>query len=220
VCFIASCSQDQVLSPTITPTFTTTNTIIPSATVTLTVTPSATPTLMPTPTINPDWNTYECENVEIAYPPSWIVEDRTQDPKCIPGILDCILRISAPEDSDTRITLVHIDVSFIDEIESVTEFDESMWIAELYPFTELGLEDEVIVVSREEILVGGETAIKRVFHEPLIKDNKSIGTNYIIRVLVIYDHHIYHLYLTTLDIDRFEQYKIIMDGIISSLIFI
>jgi len=149
----------------------------------------------------------------------WIVVNRSQDPACIPGILDCLLRITEPENPETSITLVAIDFSFTEQDINVAEFDDSTWTLEISYLEHYRLADELILVSKEDILVSGEPAIMRVFHEPFIRDRKVFGTLYVIRVLVISDRIIYHLYFNTTDIDQLDQYQGLMDEIMSSIVF-
>lgn len=214
---ISSCGPGKFLGPTLTPT----QTFAPSPTSTLTPTSTYTPTPLntPKPTRNPDWSVRSTPHIKISYPRMWIVVNRSQDPACIPGILDCLLRITEPENPETSITLVAIDFSFTEQDINVAEFDDSTWTLEISYLEHYRLADELILVSKEDILVSGEPAIMRVFHEPFIRDRKVFGTLYVIRVLVISDRIIYHLYFNTTDIDQLDQYQGLMDEIMSSIVF-
>jgi hypothetical protein len=214
---ISSCGPGKFLGPTLTPTHTFTPS--PTSTLTPTSTYTSTPSNTPKPTRNPDWSVRSTPHIQISYPRTWIVEDRSQDPVCIPGFLDCLLRITEPENPGTSITLVAIDFSSADRDVNLAEFDASIWELEIYFIEHNQLADGLILVSKEDIFVSGEPAIERVFHRPYIQGKKLMGTLYVIRVVVINDRIIYHLYFNTTDVDQFNQYQELMDEIISSIVF-
>jgi hypothetical protein len=157
--------------------------------------------------------------VTLAYPKEWKIEDRSHDDKCIPGVVECLIRIVAPNDPETKITLIRIDFSFAGKDISVTEMDETMWALEPFPYAEYGLEKEVILISKRSLQVGGELAVERVFHEPLMKNKRVIGTLYVVRILVISDRKIYHFYLNTIDATGLETYQELMEQIGGTISF-
>jgi hypothetical protein len=211
---------------TLTPTSTATSTPTPTVTLTITPTgtssPTRTATNVPTatPTLGPDWIYLENEFVTLAYPKDWRVEDRTHDEKCIPGLIDCIIWLIAPDDSSTLITLVRIDFSFFGKDFSVEEIDQTLWDIEPFAFKDLGLENKVQLELKMNIIIGGEPAVKRVFNEPYIKNNQVKGTLYVLRILVISQRHIYHFYLNTTNMEKFEIYQGLMDRIAGTIIFV
>ena len=160
---LTSCNAMAFIAPTptptqtLTPTVTSTPTITPTSTATVPPTQTATPTIPPTPTLQAGWTTFETEAIALAYPKSWVVDDRTHDEKCIPGIIDCVLRLLAPEDQDTKITLVRMDFSMLGADAKVEKLDQVLWDAEPSLYKDLGLEGQVKLESKTDLQVGGST---------------------------------------------------------------
>lgn len=210
-------TQTQTPSPT--PTETPLPTVTPTLTATLRPTATATPTIPPTPTLQADWTTFDTDTIALAYPKTWKVENRTQDERCIPGVIDCLLRILAPGDANTRLTLVMMDFSVFGKDVNVEEMDQSLWEIEPMGFQDLGLEDPVKLESKTSLQVGGASAVRRIFSEPLVKNKRAIGTLYVERFLMIYQRKSFHFYLNTTDEAKFEGYQDLMDQIIATFVF-
>ena len=147
------------------------------------------------------------------------MDDRTHDERCIPGVIDCALRILAPDDPNTRLTLIHMDFSAFDDDINVKDADQGLWDAEPMVYKELGLEDPINLESKTDILVGGAPAVKRIFSELLLKNNKVIGTLYVERVLIVYQKQTFHFYLNTTVKSKFAGYQELMEQIIETFVF-
>jgi len=225
--FLTSCNSIAFLNPTVTPTPTPTltptqtssPTVTPTSTATIPPTRTATPTIPPTPTLQADWITFESEAIALAYPKTWRLDDRTNDERCIPGIIDCVIRILAPRDRSTQITLVRMDVSILGQDAKVDVLDQALWDAGAIFYQELGLENQIKLESKTDLLVGGVPAIKRIFSEPLVENKQVIGTRYVERLFVVYQQQSFHFYLNTSDESKFEEYQAVMDEIIATFVF-
>jgi hypothetical protein len=217
--FSSTPTPTQTQTPAPTQTETPLPTVAPTFTATLQPTPTATPTIPPTPTLQASWTTFETETIALAYPKAWRAENRTHDEKCIPGVVDCLLRILAPGDPTSRFTLVMMDFSVFGEDVNVEKVDESLWEIEPMAFQELGLEDLIKLESKTSLQVGGASAVRRIFSEPLLKNKKVIGTLYVERLLMIYQRKSFHFYLNTTDESKFEGYQELMGQIIETFVF-
>ena len=136
------------------------------------------------------------------------------------GLLVCVIRLTAPDDPQTKITLIRTDVSkFTDEEINLEEFDQSLWEMAKLILGEDGLENQLVFISKTYIQVSGEVAIRRIFYQPLVENHEGVGTEYVFRLLVVDRRKIYHLYLTTQDSVGFKQYQELMDQIIFTISF-
>ncbi len=231
---LASCSslspstaptQAGTSTPTITatlppaPTLTTTPTPTGAPTSTATPTPTSTRTSTPTPTLGPDWTKFDGKDVSLAIPKKWTIVDMKHDSTCIPGLADCVIRITHPDDASTKITLMRLDFTYFGSEMSAAVVDESLWSVEPLRFKDVKLDKEVRLISKEEVQVGGQPGIMRVFSEPWV-DNKIVrGTLYFERVLVVSGKAVYHLYLSTPKEKQFTEYQGIMQTMIGSIRF-
>jgi hypothetical protein len=209
----------QTPTPLPTATLTPLPTVTPTLTATLRPTATATPTIPLTPTLQANWTTFETDTIALAYPKIWKVENRTHDERCIPGVIDCLLRILAPGDANTQLTLVMMDFSVFGEDVSVEKMDESLWEIEPMAFQELGLEDPVNLESKTSLQVGRASAVRRIFSEPLLKNKRVIGRLYVERLLIIYQRKSFHFYLNTTNESKFEGYQELMGQIIATFVF-
>lgn len=209
------------LTSTITPTSTPSQT--PTTTPTFTKTPAPTKTVTPThtltPTVDPDWTYFDGQWVDLYYPPDWIIVDRTNDPLCVGGIIECIIRIAHTREESIEISLVKFNLGFGKAID-ITEVEQGLWDVELLQFHKIQVDDEVRMVSKNFIQVSGKVAVERVIEQPIVNEKGKIepGTRYIYRVLFGNGEDIYHFYMRTIDEGEFERYYEITKQILGSII--
>jgi hypothetical protein len=102
----------------------------------------------------------------------------------------------------------------------VEDIDDSVWAGESYGYIKLGLNPELKLESKSNIQVGGEPAIKRVYSEAYVKNEKKAGTQYVVRVLVVSQRQVYHLYLITLVESKFADYQTLVDQLVGTIQFV
>jgi hypothetical protein len=231
-----ACSLAQRFLPTPTPTpsstFTASPTITPTATVTLTptLTPTATKTLPPTqtitptrtatPTVDPGWVRYESDWISLAYPPDWEIDARTDDPRCVPGVIDCVIRLYHSMKEQVEITLVKFNLG-LGKTFDVAEVDQTLIDIEMMEYSKLEISNPMKIVSKQPLGIDGHKAVKRVYElSPILSDGETMpGTLYVYRVIVANGEDIYHFYMRTTDADEFERYQSIADGMLHSFHF-
>jgi hypothetical protein len=208
-------------TPTRTPTFTATHTptITPTFTKTPTPTKSATPTSTSTPTVDPSWIYFDSEWVDLYYPSEWKTESREDDPLCVEGIIECILRLYHSEEESVEINLVKFNLGFGKTFD-IKEVEQALWDVELLQLSQYQVDDEVKLVSKEYILVNGREAVERILEQPIVDEDGNVkpGTRYVYRVMFANGEDIYHYYLRTTDKGEFEQYNEIARQILATLI--
>jgi hypothetical protein len=166
----------------------------------------------PTPTAQPGWANYSDSDISFSFPVDWIKIDSTYDPKC--QMVACLLDIKKPSDKAQilffRTVLESSDTTSID-------LDETLWSARWRTFLDYGLEHELVLESRREIVVDGRSAIERTFTEPDVTDPTSNELAYVINIIFRHGPYSYLLLLSATTKENREINRQIVDQIVESI---
>ena len=217
---LASCNNSvaiptETLIPTIPPTATLT--LTPAPTFTPTITPS--PTNSPTPTIDPSWVAFDSEWLQLYYPKDWNVEQPLGEPVCVPGAVDCIIRLSHTPSETVEINFFRYPP--IGTSLDVVEADKDDWNNRKIGATIVGAADLLKLLSVDEIEIDGVKAVKRLYEYPLVDmvTGKVKNTQYNYRVMIILGEYTYSFEMQTTNADEFAKYTEIADKIVATITF-
>jgi len=204
-------------TPTITPTPTDTSTPTktPSPTRTATLTRTPTPTRTATATAIPGWVLVENEWFRLYYPPDWLRIEES----CV-SVFGCVeIRYSASEHGYMR---WYRDSGGFFATGNVEETDQTRWDMTTSTATMLNADDYLKLISKTDMIVGGRKAILRIYEYPIVNIStlKVEGIQYTYRLFVVTDDAEYEFRMTATTPEEFEQYKVIADQIVNSVVFV
>lgn len=218
---LASCNVARAIAPTETlaPATPPTATVTPSPVPTSTLTTIPSPTITPFPTIDPTWISFDSEWLQLYYPKDWNVEAPLGAPVCVPGIADCIIRLSHLPSETVEIQFVR--KQSMDKSLDVVTTDLRDWDMRKLGATMTGASDYLKLVAVDGIKIDGIKAIRRLYEYPLVdmSTNKMTAIQYTYRVMVIVGEYTYSFEMKTTNADEFSIYTAIADGIVATITF-
>lgn len=104
---------------------------------------------------------------------------------------------------------------------NVKEADQWYWDNTSLSARLIGTSDRLKLLSRNEIVIDGLAAVRRLYEYPLVNPttNKIIGTQYNYQVLILQDKDLYNFRVFTDNAAEFDMYKGITDQLIYTIVF-
>jgi hypothetical protein len=163
----------------------------------------AEPTRLPTVTPAAEPRTFSSDTISLTYPGNWVQIEATSDECQEPGAT--CFGILHPDEDGPALILFGTTHSEPPDLEAL---DQEFWGA---------IADDADLVTREEMVVGGENAIKRVFSVPGLDDPSD--RVYMLTVVVAHENQSYEIIANASDAEDMMRYQATFEDIIASIEF-